>query len=376
MKAHLARWIESVWYTPKGLQFAAMYFLAPLTLLYYLFTSLRSLAYRSGLLACVDNGVFVVVVGNITTGGTGKTPIVIWLTRQLQAEGFTPGVVSRGYGGKRADDVMAVTADSSPAEVGDEPFLIHRATGFPVQVGADRVAAVKALLSRSNVDVVVSDDGLQHYRLGRKVELVVVDSSRGLGNGWLLPSGPLRELPHRLSSVDALLFNGKTGAQEHGDLGLTNAKDLPKDILEGSFGFVPGPAVNLKTGEYRGLDKFSGLSVRALAGIGNPKRFYDLLRRFDIASVPMDVEDHGMVDMAHMLTEGGTVLMTEKDAVKYSANADENCWYVPVRAVFEPEVEQRLIQTVCSKLRGETLKARKQSPKPAGEKPGKRQAKK
>ena len=106
------------------------------------------------------------------------------------------------------------------------------------------------------------------------------------------------------------------------------------------------------------------------------KRFYELLLRFDIASVAIDVEDHGMVDMAHMLTEGGTVLMTEKDAVKYSANADENCWYVPVRAVFEPEVEQRLIQTVCSKLRGETLKARKQSPKPAGEKPGKRQAKK
>ena len=376
MRTRLARWIESVWYTPKGLQFAALYFLAPLTLLYYLFTSLRSLAYRSGLLACVDTGVFVVVVGNITTGGTGKTPIVIWLTRQLQAQGFTPGVVSRGYGGKRVDDVMAVTADSSPAEVGDEPFLIHRATGFPVQVGADRVAAVKALLARSDVDVVVSDDGLQHYRLGRKVELVVVDSSRGLGNGWLLPSGPLRELPHRLSSVDALLFNGKTGAPEHGDRGLTNAKDLPKDIPEGSFDFVPGPAVNLKTGEYRGLDKFSGTSVRALAGIGNPKRFYELLRRFDIASVPIDVEDHGMVDMMPMLTEGATVLMTEKDAVKYSANADENCWYVPVRAVFEPKVEQRLIQTVCAKLRGETLKGRKQLAKPASEKMAKRQAKK
>jgi len=205
---------------------------------------------------------------------------------------------------------------------------------------------------------------------------VVVDSSRGLGNGWLLPSGPLRELPHRLSSVDALLFNGKTGAQEHGDLGLTNAKDLPKDIPEGSFDFVPGPAVNLKTGEYRGLDKFSGTSVRALAGIGNPKRFYELLARFDIASLAIDVEDHGMVDMAPILTEGGTVLMTEKDAVKYSANADENCWYVPVRAVFEPKVEQRLIQTVCAKLRGETLKGRKQLAKPASEKMAKRQAKK
>lgn len=376
MKAQLARWIESVWYKPKGLQFAVLYLLAPLTLLYYLLTSLRSLAYRSGLLTRVDTRVFVVVVGNITTGGTGKTPIVIWLARQLQAEGFTPGVVSRGYGGKRADDVMAVTADSSPAEVGDEPFLIHRATGFPVQVGADRVAAVKALLARSDVDVVVSDDGLQHYRLGRKVELVVVDSSRGLGNGWLLPSGPLRELSQRLSSVDALLFNGKTGAQEHGDLGVAKAKDLLEDLPQGSFDFVPGPAVNLKTGEYRGLDKFSGSNVRALAGIGNPERFYELLRRFDIASVPIDVEDHGMVDMALMLTKGGTVLMTEKDAVKYSVNADENCWYVPVRAVFEPEVEQLLIQTVCAKLRGETLKARKQSPKPVGEKSGKRQSKK
>ena len=338
MTPGFVRRIESLWYKPAGLDVFLMLLLAPFTLLYFCVIGLRRLAYRTGVLSTVKSDLPVIVVGNITTGGTGKTPIVIWLARQLQAHGFKPGIVSRGYGGERVVDQQRVDAASLAAEVGDEPYLMYRATGFPVQVGRDRAKAVENLLARGDVDVVVSDDGLQHYRMARRVEIVVLDTQRGLGNGWLLPLGPLRETKQRLATVDAILWNG-LGDRAHTDIAGT------------AFDLVPGPAVNLKTGEQRSLQSFSGQQVSALAGIGNPQRFYDLLKRFQLEPMPVASVDHGRVDLAAVLTAGMPVFMTEKDAVKYSDTVDANCWYVPVRAAFEVADEQQLMQRICGKLR-------------------------
>jgi len=338
VKPGFTRRIELLWYKPEGLDVLLMVLLAPFTLLYFCLTALRRFAYRTGVFPVVKADVPVIVVGNITTGGTGKTPIVIWLARQLQAQGFRPGIVSRGYGGERTQDQMSVEAASLPAEVGDEPYLMYRATGFPVQVGSDRATAVQSLLARGDVDVVVSDDGLQHYRMARCVEIAVLDSARGLGNGWLLPSGPLRESRQRLATVDVVLWNG-AGETAH------------KDIAGVAFDLVPGPAVNLKTGEHRALQLFSGQQVSALAGIGNPQRFYDLLQRFQLEPTPVVSSDHGRVDLAAVLRDGKPVLMTEKDAVKYSDTADTNCWYVPVRAAFDVADEQQLMHRICAKLK-------------------------
>jgi tetraacyldisaccharide 4'-kinase len=238
----------------------------------------------------------------------------------------------------REHDLMSLDADSLPAEVGDEPYLIYRATGFPVQVGSNRAAAVQSLLARGDVDVVISDDGLQHYRMARRVEVAVLDATRGLGNGWLLPSGPLRESRQRLAEVDVVLWNG-TGEKAN------------SDIAGVTFDLVPGPAVNLKTREHRALQSFSGQQVSALAGIGNPQRFYDLLKRFQLEPVPVASSDHGQIDLAAVLREGHPVLMTEKDAVKYSDTADANCWYVPVRAAFDGAAEQQLMHRICAKLK-------------------------
>jgi len=323
-----ARSLEALWYSDSPL----VWLLLPLSLLYWVLTGLRKACYRIGLFKSNKLDVPVVVVGNITAGGAGKTPVVIWLARQLAANGYKPGIVSRGYGGKRRSDLMAVTADSDPSEAGDEPVLIARSTGFPVQVCSRRTSAALALLSRGDVDVIVADDGLQHYALRRDVELAVVDGERRLGNRWLLPAGPLREPASRLLSVDQVLHNG--GA----------------DSTRNRFVLVPGPAVNLRSGEQKALAEFSGQAVQALAGIGNPQRFYTLLGEHGISSTPLDVPDHGkLADSELPLT--ATLLMTEKDAIKYDAVTGDDWWYVPVRAVFEPNNERELLATITAKLR-------------------------
>ncbi len=333
MRPSLSRWIEKAWYsqTWPGLIFSVV--LLPITGIYWLVTSLRRQAYRIGLFSSVKLDAPVIVVGNITTGGTGKTPVVVWLARLMQAQGYKPGIVSRGYGGNRTEDLMLVTSESLASEVGDEPFLIARATGFPVQVGADRAAAASELLRSTDVDLIISDDGLQHYRMQRSVELVVVDSDRNLGNGFLLPSGPLRELRSRLDSVDAVLVNGGESA-------------------DGAFGFklLPGPLVNLATEEQRALSSFSGETVRALAGIGNPQRFYSLLEAHGVEVLPIDVTDHGVVDIDQIASAELPVLMTEKDAVKYDLTDSDHCWYLPVRAAAEADAELRLLGIIRAAL--------------------------
>ena len=292
--------------------------LSPLAALFSIVTWLRRLAYRRGWLAAVSVGVPVIIVGNITVGGSGKTPLVIWLVNWLRAQGYRPGVVSRGYGGT-ARGCAAVQPDSSPAAMGDEPLLIRVKTGVPVVVGRDRVAAARTLLARHpGVDVIVADDGLQHYRLQRNIELAVVDAASGLGNGWPLPAGPLREPRSRLASVDAVIQVVRGAAQPRAyppvatwradyRAGLAWRLRAPQDKI---------PLADLPPHEWL-----------AATGIGRPRGFFDMLGAQGIRFRPRAFPDHHAF-RPQDLPADGAVLMTEKDAVKCLAFAGADWWAV------------------------------------------------
>ncbi len=290
--------------------------LLPFSAVFAAVSGLRRLAYRRGWLASVAVGVPVIVVGNLTAGGSGKTPLVIWLVLQLRARGYRPGVVSRGYGGS-ARGCVEVMPDSAAADVGDEPLLIRTKTDVPVVVGRDRVAAARSLLARHpGVDVIVSDDGLQHYRLHRDIELAVIDAASGLGNGWLLPAGPLREPPSRLARVDAVV-QAVRGA----------AVPLP---LEGAWraDYRAGRAYRLQAPLHKiALPDLPPQDWIAATGIGRPQGFFDMLTAHGIRFSPRVFADHHAFQ-AGDLPADAAVLMTEKDAVKCRTIAGANWWAV------------------------------------------------
>lgn len=312
--------------------------LLPLAALFSLVAGARRLAYRRGWLASVAVGVPVVVVGNITAGGSGKTPLTIWLVEHLRARGLRPGVVSRGYGGS-ARGCVEVGPASDAATVGDEPLLVQRRTGAPVVVGRDRVAAVRTLLARHpGVDVVVSDDGLQHYRLRRDLELAVVDAAVGLGNGWPLPAGPLREPARRLRTVDAVLrvVRGE-------------ADGRPLEVASWRVDTRPGRAWRLlDPGESRALAELPGHDWLAVAGIGRPQGFFDMLARAGLRFSARAYPDHHLFRPGE-LPAGRPVLMTEKDAVKCFAFAETDWWAVSLdvapEAGFADWLDARLSMT-------------------------------
>ncbi len=290
--------------------------LLPFSAVFAAVSGLRRLAYRRVWLASVAVGVPVIVVGNLTAGGSGKTPLVIWLVLQLRARGYRPGVVSRGYGGS-ARGCVEVMPDSAAADVGDEPLLIRTKTDVPVVVGRDRVAAARSLLARHpGVDVIVSDDGLQHYRLHRDIELAVIDAASGLGNGWLLPAGPLREPPSRLARVDAVV-QAVRGA----------AVPLP---LEGAWraDYRAGRAYRLQAPLHKiALPDLPPQDWIAATGIGRPQGFFDMLTAHGIRFSPRVFADHHAFQ-AGDLPADAAVLMTEKDAVKCRTIAGANWWAV------------------------------------------------
>ncbi|HUP92518.1 MAG TPA: tetraacyldisaccharide 4'-kinase [Solimonas sp.] len=263
----------------------------------------------------------VVVVGNISVGGTGKTPLTIWLVERLREWGYAPGVISRGYGGRAPRYPLRVDAATAPELCGDEPALIARRLGCPLAVAPDRVAAGRMLVESGEVNVLVADDGLQHYRLARDVEICVVDGARGLGNGALLPAGPLRELPARLREVDLVVVNGGAWRPAAGSAPVHDMQ-LTMDQCRALAGREQVP-----------LSAFYGQRVHAVAGIGNPQRFFQHLRAAGIQVLPHPFPDHH----AHRPEElrfGDSlpVLMTEKDAVKCATWAGPGLWCVPVTA--------------------------------------------
>lgn len=311
---------------------AWVYLLAPATALFILLSALRRLTYRLGWRSVARLPVPVIVVGNIAVGGTGKTPFVIWLADMLRHAGRRPGIVSRGHGGSMLAPSQ-VDAASDPFSHGDEPVLLARRTGCPVWVGRRRGDTARALLrAHPEVDVLVCDDGLQHYAMARDIEIAVVDGVRGHGNGWRLPVGPLREAPGRLSEVDAVIVNGPSRA----------------DIAPpGAFAMrlMPGAFVNLRHPERRsGPDAFRDKPVQAVAGIGHPQRFFDTLADLGLRVVPHGFPDHHAFTLADM--PAGTVVMTEKDAVKCADFTRDDLWSLGVDA----QVGDGLQSLILSKL--------------------------
>jgi tetraacyldisaccharide 4'-kinase len=334
----LADRLVAAWYAPRPTALSLL--LAPLALLFAAVVALRCALYRAGILKAERLPATVVVIGNITAGGSGKTPLVAALARMLEERGFHPGVVSRGHGRNGHDGTpLLVTAETDAALSGDEPLLLARA-GLRVAVARDRVAAARALLAAHPAcNVIIADDGLQHYRLARDFEIAVVDAARGLGNGCPLPAGPLREPRSRLDQVDAIVALVTAGASA--PRLIPNAYRM---TLDGAiFRRVDGAAVESPA------TAFTGAGVHALAGIGNPQRFFDHLASLGIRPATHALPDHHRFVASDLALPGArAILMTEKDAVKCRALADARCWYLPVRA----HVDAALFERVLESLRG------------------------
>lgn len=312
--------------------------LFPISLIFRALVALRRAAYRAGLLQSHGVTVPLVVIGNLTVGGSGKTPLVIHLALALRARGRRPGIVSRGYRGE-IRSVTEVTADSDPAVVGDEPALLARRAGCPVFVGRDRPAAARALLAAyPECDVVLADDGLQHYRLKRDIELAVFDE-RGVMNGWCLPAGPLREPTVRLAQVDALVLNGTA---------VSPAPTLGRPVfsmrLQGKCFYRLGDPQTTC-----GATDLVGQELHAVAGIGAPQRFFDTLSAMGIAVVGHAFPDHHEYCVGELDFGGGALLATEKDAVKLARlSLPLPVWILPVTAEVSPD----LAEFVLEKLNG------------------------
>ncbi|NQD37631.1 tetraacyldisaccharide 4'-kinase [Permianibacter sp. IMCC34836] len=318
--------LAQAWYGPRW----RLCGLWPLHVLMRLLVAIRRRLFRWGWLRSEHPGIPVIVVGNISVGGTGKTPLVLWLAEHLRAQGWQPGIVSRGYGGKAERYPCIVTPDSAAAEVGDEPLLLQRASQVPVVVDPKRARAA-AELRRLGCNIVISDDGLQHYALRRDIEIVVIDAVRQLGNGWLLPAGPLRELPARLQQADFRVGNGAEipGLAEH-VMRLQTDRCLPL----------------LPDAQARTLADFRGQTVHAVAGIGNPARFFTSLRTAGLSVLPHPFPDHHGYQATDLPWRDAPVLMTEKDAVKCRAFAHSGMWFVRVRA----ELDERFVSKLDQRL--------------------------
>lgn len=331
----MAGWLQRQWFAQRRLS-PALWLLLPLFLpLNWLFAGLSGLARRRA--KTLRLPVPVVVVGNITVGGAGKTPLTLWLAAALREHGLRPGIVSRGYGGDTAVP-RPVKPDSRPAEVGDEPILLARRSGVPVWVGRDRAATGQALLAaQPEVNILLCDDGLQHYRLGRDVDLAVFDG-RGAGNGWRLPLGPLREPLARLATVDAVICNGAPDER------------LPQAVPRFAMRLLPAAFWRLDdTSQRCTATDLAGKKLHAMAGIGDPGRFFRTLEGLGLCFESHPFPDHHAYVAADLaFARDGILLMTEKDAVKCAGLTAGETWVLPVEAELPPA----LIDLVVEKLRG------------------------
>lgn len=337
------RLIEKVWFKQHRAKYWLVPLLLPLSALFYLLSHVRRIAFKLGGIKSYRVDVPVIVVGNIGVGGNGKTPVVVHLVELMQTLGYKPGVISRGYGGKAGHYPYTLDESSTSIKAGDEPVLIFQRCRVPVVVGSDRVASAKQLIAQG-CDIVISDDGLQHYRLQRDVELIIVDAKRLYGNGLLLPAGPLREGKWRLKQADLIIYNGvvapKVDSLFHKSLSMT---------LAGS------ELIHIKSGKTCLLTTFlqNEKQVNAIAGIGDPQRFFDTLTTlgFNINKKQGFIDHKSFTfDDFNQFKTDIPLLMTEKDAVKCQAFAQDNWWYLPVSAQFSEQDEQALVQCLKRKL--------------------------
>lgn len=331
-KTALVKWLEEVWYDRQRPPLV----LIPLSWIYRLTIVIRSACYAWGLLPVDRVPVPVIVIGNLTVGGTGKTPLTVWVVQRLVRSGFNPGIVSRGYGGKARQWPQPVFPDSDYRVVGDEALIVSKRTGCPMAVAANRVAAVKYLLQNHHCDIIISDDGIQHYALSRDIEIAVIDSQRRFGNGYCLPAGPLREPLSRLQTVALTIVNGQANANEtsmqmHGQLAVNMEDESVK----------------------KKLSDFNGQKFHAIAGIGNPNRFFGHLSEIGLNFDKRQFPDHHVYNGTDIhYNDTLPIVMTEKDAVKCQAFMDKRYWYVPVEAVVDEKFENDLMTLLAEKTNG------------------------
>ncbi|MCX7191341.1 MAG: tetraacyldisaccharide 4'-kinase [Candidatus Methylopumilus sp.] len=309
----------------------ASLFLIPFSVIYLLISFTRKYLYQFNLLKSFKMQVPVIVIGNITSGGTGKTPLVIHLANELKKNGYHPGIISRGYGSKR-NGVSEVNKKSDVENIGDEAILIHKHTHLPVFIAKDRALAAKALIKKyKKIDVILSDDGMQHYRLKRDMEILVIDGTRRFGNGYLLPAGPLRESKRKMKAVDAIVCN-------------------EKKVIDGSYlmKYKSYFLINLKTKKKIPLNKLRLNNLHAVAGIGNPDRFFKYLKALGLVFDSSSYKDHYRFTKKDFKTMSDkNIIMTEKDAVKCEKFARDNFWYLPVVA----EIDSKFTDFILNKMK-------------------------
>ena len=323
--------LEKNWYRISPLHLL----LWPLSLLFGSLSAFRRLLYRSGLLKSTKINIPVIIIGNISVGGTGKTPFTLWLAQQLLDEGWHPAIISRGYSKSTHQPPNiphAVEINDSPDIVGDEPLLMFQRNLCPVWVGRNRVAVAQALLKvHPECDVILSDDGLQHYRLQRDIEIVLVDGNRRFGNGFLLPAGPLREAISRLKSVDIIVVNG----------GKATDGEFAMQLTGSSFYNLLNPNTS------HPATAFAGQRVHAIAGIGHPERFFSHLKQMGLTLQTHSFPDHHCYSASDIeFNDNEAILMTEKDAVKCVSFATEQCWVLRVDAQIDPALAQLIIEKI------------------------------
>ena len=328
-------WVKKQWQT---------WLLMPLGALVCRIAKNRLNKFQQQKLATPSN-TLIIVVGNIVVGGSGKTPFIQWLVQQCQDLQLTVGIVSRGYGGQSKVWPLKGTTDSDPTRVGDEPLLLALTTGCPIAVSPKRPEAIKCLLSEQALDVIISDDGLQHFAMARDLEFVLIDAQRQLGNGLCLPAGPLREPPSRLQTVDFVVYNGASAA-----------KNWQMQLKPIGFRQVNNPFFFKTLDEF--VHRYSKQTITAMAGIGNPQRFFDTLKAMGLSLVEVPLKDHQAFStaiFANLPSNQNPIIMTQKDAVKCLEFAPDNAWYLEISphcsAEFAKQVKETLQATIARKQR-------------------------
>ena len=317
--------LNSIWYKDEAVPLKYKL----LSKIFSFFSGFRRNLYSIGFLKRNKIKCPVIIVGNITVGGVGKTPFVIWLVNQLQSKGYKVGVVSRGYGGKREQEPMLIIPQTSARASGDEPLLISKHTHAKIMVGKNRAKAAKSLFQEYRPDVIIADDGLQHYALGRDMEICLIDAEKGLGNQQLLPAGPLREKKERLDSVDLVVYKGKKAEQL-------------------SFHYEPLMVYKLgKTKQQKSIKDFRNQPIHAVAGIAHPDGFFKMLSDQGLAVIKHPLDDHHEIQASDLqFNDDSVVFITEKDAVKCGDIKTENVWVVVLKLVISEEHKNTILEKV------------------------------